>query len=456
MNTITIQDNNSISITNEQKELIEQTIASKSVNELIKKNSSLLVFPDSFGKEIKDKKILTLIKENGTEKLKAHNIAGFIGIEKDGKSVSISITSRFDHSDKQYFLQYMLSKVFSIYLFDLPTGAEKESIWEFLLYSIFLGLLKKALAKGIYKEYVIKRYNDARVRGVIDINRFIKQDIPFLGKIAYNVREHSFDNRITQLIRHTIEHITSTEFFNLLRRDHESVKAINLIREITPGYSVRERQELIRQNRKPVIHPYYTDYEDLRKICLQILSYQGLGYEQKKDLKVYGILFDVAWLWEEYINTLLQPLGFEHPKNIEKIGRQYLFNKINKAYPETYAHIYPDFYYKQNDKSFVLDTKYKRLNSDKISKDDLYQIITYMYIFKASKGVFVYPKEGTGGYEYIGKLNGYGGEVGKYGFYTPKYQTDTTFGGFSEKMQKSEDGFKNDIKNLLAGDKQSK
>ncbi len=429
MNIITIQDNNSVTITDEQKELIV-SIAGKSVNELIQNNSGLLVFPDSFGKEVEKKTIFTL----SDNKLHAHNIAGFIGIEKDGKKLSIFITSRFDHKDKQFFLQYMLSKVFSIYLFHWQAEANKEKIWEFLLYSIFLGLLKKALSKGIYKEYILNRYNDSKVKGTIDINRFIKQDIPFWGKIAYNVRERSFNNRITQLIRHTIEHILSTEFHILLRTNYENIRTINLFREITPDYSVRQRPEIIRQNRKSVIHPYFTEYELIRKIALQILTYQGLVYEQEKDFRVYGILFDVAWLWEEYINTLLQPLGFEHPKNLEQTGRQYLFENNS-------GEIYPDFYYHKNRKTLVLDAKYKQLDND-ISRDDLYQIITYIHVLNTEKGVFVYPQKETGGYKPVGKLNGYGGEVGKYGFLIPTYKEEATFTDFSNCIKESENNFK--------------
>ena len=39
----------------------------------------------------------------------------------------------------------------------------------------------------------------------------------------------------------------------------------------------------------------------------------------------YGILFDGAWLWEEYINILLSSHLY-HPKNKSKFGAQQLFS----------------------------------------------------------------------------------------------------------------------------------
>ncbi len=60
---------------------------------------------------------------------------------------------------------------------------------------------------GIYKEYVRKRYNEYDFKGVMDINRHIKINNPFLGKTAYSTREYSYDNDILCLIRQTLDYI---------------------------------------------------------------------------------------------------------------------------------------------------------------------------------------------------------------------------------------------------------
>jgi len=45
-----------------------------------------------------------------------------------------------------------------------------------------------------------------------------------------------------------------------------------------------------------------------------ILRHDGLKYEGDNG-NVYGILFDGAWLWEEYLNTLLCKHGFIRAEN---------------------------------------------------------------------------------------------------------------------------------------------
>lgn len=68
--------------------------------------------------------------------------------------------------------------------------------------------MKNAISQGVYRQYITHKYNDANVRGVIDVSRHIKYNEPFNGSVAYTTREYSYDNHITQLIRHTIEFIS--------------------------------------------------------------------------------------------------------------------------------------------------------------------------------------------------------------------------------------------------------
>ena len=56
----------------------------------------------------------------------------------------------------------------------------------------------------------------------------------------------------------------------------------------------------------------------------------------ENDEEVCGILFDGAWLWEEYVNTILQECGFKHPRNKEKEDPIYLFeDNKGKRYPDS-------------------------------------------------------------------------------------------------------------------------
>ena len=422
------QEKDSDELEQEEKDVILDSIniiANKSLVDLSKDNPNLLVFPTSFNvhnDDVEKENIFNLYSDN---KLHTNNLMGFVGVD----DISVTIGSRFDAgNDSQYFVQYMLQKVFSINLVDLSTQAGNENIWDFLLMYMFPHYLNKAINQGLYKEYKKVKHNDANVKGAIDIARHIRQNIPFGGKIAYNTREFSFDNPTTQLIRHTIEYINGKGHGGVLKNSSVTRGNANLIKSSTSTYNLRDRQSVIQQNYKKVNHPFFTEYEELRVICLKILSQQGLSMASSKE-KVHGLLFDGAWLWEEYLNTLLKDLDYIHPENKTKVSDVYLFEEnVNK--------IYPDFYKKDN--SIVIDAKYKRLDSRK-DREGMYQVITYMHVLKANKGYLLYPsKESDKENKEVGVLKGHGGGFYKYGMRIS--DNSESFISFSKEMNDEEEG----------------
>ena len=396
-------------------------MAKPSIAELCSdEESSLLVFPqslDEYGDKIGTEHIFAI---NGENQLVTGNIMGFVGCN----DTQVSIRSRFAQQEGDYFLHYMLQKVFAINLFDLKHDSDKESVFDFLIY-LFPAFLKRALRQGLYKEYQTRNYNDANVRGRIDIQRHIRKNIPFAGKVAYTTREYAVDNSVTQLVRQTIEYIASHPYRgNILNNDEETKEAVGLINNATPSYNRNDRNRIINLNKRPINHPYFSEYRDLQRLCLQILRHEELKYGQDEE-QIYGVLFDGAWLWEEYLNTILKNNGFEHPQNKSGRGRKYLFSDHSGV-------CYPDFYSKE----IVLDAKYKGYEDlGKVQTADLYQVITYMHILKLNHGGFVVPVSNSN--QSIAKmLNGYGGQMSILGMYVD--QKCTSFNDYIAIMETEE------------------
>ena len=383
---ITIQDNDNIGKVCHIQDVADLlSLANKPIRQLCEEDNHLLVFPlniDDTDDRIGDSHIVDIYTEDcNSVRIKSGNIMGFVG----RKSQQLKIYSRFDSNNNDYFLHYMLQKVLSFNVFNMEFTSSEENVFDFLLY-LFPTLLKHALRQGLYKEYRRKHYNDSEVRGTIDINRHIKENIPFRGTVAYNTREYSYDNSVTELIRHTIEFIRTFPIGNTILSSDRIVE--EYIRDIflyTPSYNRAERMRIINENLRPRCHPYYKEYMILQKLCVQILRKEKINYVMDDD-RFYGILFDGAWLWEEYLNTLLRDIEFKHPENKLGTGAIYLFEHGGQRFPDFWK------------KDIVLDAKYKRLavngNSLDISRDDVHQIMAYMYRLKANKGGIICPYKG--------------------------------------------------------------
>lgn len=377
------------------KELLNELydISSKKISDL-KNQDGFLIYcnEDKLKDDVENNSIFTI----SGDKLTTYNIAGFVGTQ----NTLLSIRSRFaqDNGD-DYFLHYMLQKVFNINISTLEHATDRNKAFQFLPY-LFKYYFLKALSQGLYKKYVWNKYNDSKVKGTIDIARHIKHNFIFTGNIAYNVREHSYDNNINQLIRHTIEYISNLKMFSMMLESDDMIDLVQDIRSITPTYSEKNRQQVINNNLKSDIHPYYYEYEPLRQICLQILMEDDELKYGRAENKIYGVLFDAAWLWEEYLNTLVSEIdsSFIHTRNKSKENRIYMLE--NNGWEA-----YPDYYSSALD--IVMDAKYKHAKEVKdIARDDRMQIISYMHILGLKKGVFLHPADNkhAGNISY-GKLN---------------------------------------------------
>lgn len=397
----TVDNNQSVSLdeifeTEFPKELLNELydISGKKISDL-KNQDGFLIYcnEDKLKDDVENNSIFTI----SGDKLTTYNIAGFVGTQ----NTLLSIRSRFaqDNGD-DYFLHYMLQKVFNINISTLEHATDRNKAFQFLPY-LFKYYFLKALSQGLYKKYVWNKYNDSKVKGTIDIARHIKHNFIFTGNIAYNVREHSYDNNINQLIRHTIEYISNLKMFSMMLESDDMIDLVQDIRSITPTYSEKNRQQVINNNLKSDIHPYYYEYEPLRQICLQILMEDDELKYGRAENKIYGVLFDAAWLWEEYLNTLVSEIdsSFIHTRNKSKENRIYMLE--NNGWEA-----YPDYYSSALD--IVMDAKYKHangINQIDDSKDKM-QIISYMHILGLKKGVFLHPADNkhAGNISY-GKLN---------------------------------------------------
>ena len=408
---------------------LSQAVLDRTLDNLSKEDN-IFIFPNDLTHTPdldKDQKIF----ETVNQEIKTGNVIGFLGCDQE----RLMISSRFSDESDDYFLHYLLQKILNINLTSLDVGLSPEDKLYQLLVYLFPKYLQAALRKGLYKEYQRFSHNDSHVKGVIDVGNHLKNNVPFIGNIVYTTREFTYDNPLIQLIRHTIEYIETQKSFGvILDNNRETIAEVT---RVTPSYKLADRAKFIRINKtKPLRHAYFREYRKLQELCLMILNREknGLGYREQK---IHGILFDVAWLWEEYVYTLL-PKGFVHPRNKDKTDGISVFSVGKRK-------VYPDFY--DRERKIVLDAKYKKLEFTEkgINREDLFQLISYSYILKAEKAGLIFPSMECSVNSEIGKVEGYGVLLKKWSIQIP--QNASSYNEFCEMMEISEEIFKKNINN---------
>ncbi len=293
--------------------------------------------------------------------------------------LEINIKSRFN----DIFLQRMLNFANDVFLDDVSIFGKIANTLDFskyIIYYMFVQNLEKAFLLGLPKSYVSINRHEIKLRGKIDINRFIKNDIPFKGKISSTSREQKEVQEIIDILYKAVKSID---------KEAKKIKAkINFTKNISHikahlkqsrsnNYISNETINKAMKN-KALQNPIFESYKKILEYAKFIIEGSNLEESTKNNKhKTYGFLVNVAELFEIYVTKLLQKEFPEWSVNSPKIllySSQFYNRKI-----------IPDIVMKKGADVLVFDTKYKKMlmrgtkeNIWDLDRNDFFQINTYM------------------------------------------------------------------------------
>ena len=335
-----------------------------------------------------------------------------ISIKKDGENylaqtgnyvgkfvwqgLEIDIKSRFSNT----FLERMLNFANDIFLDDVSiTGnqvKEDFDISKYIIYYMFIQNLEKAFLLGLPKAYKSIEHHDMKLKGKIDINKFIKYDIPFQGKISSVSREQKEIQEIIDVLYKAVKIIDKNNKAFLKNIPHikthlKQYKSNNYISNETINKALKS---------KALQNPIFAPYKKVLEYARFIIN--GNNIEEKNDGKqeTFGFIINVAELFEIYITKLLQKEFSDWYVESPKIE---LYNTPQMFYQRK---IIPDIVMKKGRDVLVFDTKYKKMQmqgrgqygSGDVDRNDFFQINTYMSYYQNQNynvkiGGLLYPIE---------------------------------------------------------------
>ena len=358
-------------------------------------NTFFSFFKDEEKKAIKNEDDLIIsIKKDGENYLA--QTGNYVG-KFVWQGLEIDIKSRFSNT----FLERMLNFANDIFLDDVSITGNKVDkdfdISKYIIYYMFIQNLEKAFLLGLPKAYKSIEHHEMKLKGKIDINKFIKYDIPFQGKISSVSREQKEIQEIIDVLYKAVKIIDKNNKAFLKNISHikthlKQYKSNNYVSNETINRALKS---------KALQNPIFAPYKKVLEYARFIIN--GNNIEEKNDgaQETFGFIINVAELFEIYITKLLQKefsdwyVESPHLRLDEKFGKTYLYSRK----------IIPDIVMTKNKDVIVFDTKYKKMNfnyikgnSVDVDRNDFFQINTYMSYyqnqdFNVKIGGLLYPIE---------------------------------------------------------------
>ena len=315
--------------------------------------------------------------------------------------LKISINSRFSEA----FLKRMLNFANDIFLDDVDVSGDNSNnsstdISKFVLYYLFVQSLESAYLLGLPKCYQATEAHEMKVKGKININAFLRKDIPFLGKVSSTMREQKETQEIIDVIYQALKIIEVTTksgnkpspFLNNVLHINRHLKE----KRSKENFTSKTINEAIKS--KSLLNPLFAPYKKVLNYAKLIIHNHQIENDEKGDKKYYGFIINVAELFEIYISKLLskefKDWKVESPK-IPLYENNFFKRKI-----------IPDIVMTNDINVIVLDTKYKRMEMNRrsqngmgdVDQSDFFQINTYMsyynnHAYNVIAGGLIYPMD---------------------------------------------------------------
>lgn len=321
---------------------------------------------------------------------------------KETFDVTLEISCRFDTDKNAYFLLAMLLCLKDQELRFIENEAVNISfpqVMDIFLLFMFKYQLSDAAKKGIFRRYQRFENNDSRPHGTIDIARHIRENMGLNnGKIAYHYRELTANNPVNRLILAAYKRLGEKYPTLCEKRINQDERVYSTLKMLQTelGWSKTNLRNIIKDNLRPVTHPYFSEYEALRRTCLKILRDEGVSiFDAVDSEETDAIYFDITGLWEKYLEFQFNRL------DLKSRGLELRSQKTDKFLTSEQGgaginkEAKPDFRFKKGGKNIaILDAKFKpqwKKRSNDYLTADIDECIRNLVVFWAGRTGVIYP-----------------------------------------------------------------
>lgn len=307
-----------------------------------------------------------------------------VGVIQIGKT-TIEVLPKTDKSGEEKWRDLLIGMIKTVWGFDVKsTGSsslklKSNSILE-LYFELFISEIEYLLHRGLIKRYRKNEGNQTSLKGALQFSKHITHNLVHKEHFYVKYTQYSNEHSIHEILFKTIKLLAHINSNSLLKG---RIGALTLdfpeMKEIKVNESTFDKIVFDRKNQ------HYQTALEIAKLLL--LNYHPDVSKGRND--VLALMFDMNSLWEQFILVTLK----------RKLKSHHVSAQVTKSFWKPISgyssKMRPDIILKckESQENYVLDTKWKNLNSYNPSPEDLRQMYVYHRFYQAKKVALVYPSD---------------------------------------------------------------
>ncbi len=318
-----------------------------------------------------------VLTRTATPSLRAGQVVGVLSVP----DVSVEILPKIDGEEDagvRQALTRMLAVAWGLPIADSEPAllaTQRDSLLEVLI-RLFSDRLLIAVRRGLPHRYRAREDDLAFLRGKLQVHRQITRHAVGADRLACEFEELSVDTPLNRVLKAAVERLIGV------------ARSTANVRKLT---ELRARFEFVGDSRDPSREPVRLDRTNVAFHRLYGLARLLLGGDWQGTAmggqQGFALLFPMNELFEEFVGRSMRVALARRNVRLQHTGLYALESGQERLFA-----LRPDIVV---DGNIVIDTKWKRLRTDKrnlgVEQADVYQMLAYGHAYEARRLVLLYP-----------------------------------------------------------------
>ncbi|WP_179339529.1 McrC family protein [Winogradskyella ludwigii] len=245
-------------------------------------------------------------------------------------------------------------------------------------FELYLHEVETLIRKGVIKQYRKQTQNTKALKGKLE----------FAGHIRHNAvhKERFYTTHQVYDTNHVL-HQVLYKALTIVDQFTKGTRLCDLSSRVLLNFPAVDKKNITAQQLKTIkLNRKSNSYTEALELARLIILNYSPDISSGKE-KMLSLLFDMNDLWETYI--LKQVKKACEGTSIEVSGQE------SKSFWGSNS-LRPDIVLRQGEKTFIIDTKWKRPLRSSASVSDLRQMYSYCRFWDAEKAMLLYPGDASG------------------------------------------------------------